>query len=88
MARKNCERINAVKTVNGYYVFLTLERRRTTGFFLTVRKLYIDAYLVDSLKEVSLIFSMIATEGHPSLLSSYIYIIYICDRLCENQQFH
>ena len=40
MARKNCDRINAVKTVNGY-VFLNVE---DNGFFSTVRKLYIDAY--------------------------------------------
>ena len=46
MARKNCERINAVKTVNGYVFFKTLVRRRTTGFFSTVWKLYIDAYCI------------------------------------------
>ena len=31
MARKNCERINALKTVNGF--LKTLVRRRTTVFF-------------------------------------------------------
>ena len=32
MARKNCDRINAVKTVNGY-IFLNVGRRRTMVFF-------------------------------------------------------
>ena len=41
MARKNCEHINAVKTVT---FFKSLVHRRTTSFFSTVRKLSIDAY--------------------------------------------
>ena len=32
MTRKNCERINAVKTVKNGYCFKTLVRRRTTFF--------------------------------------------------------
>ena len=43
MAHKNCERINAVKTVNGYF-FLNVGMPYDNGFFSTVRKLYIDAY--------------------------------------------
>ena len=41
MARKNCDRINAVKTVNGY-VFLNVG----TPYFFNVRKLYIDTYCI------------------------------------------
>ena len=43
MMCKNCERINAVKTVNGYVFF---KRWYAVGqrFFPTVQKLYIDAY--------------------------------------------
>ena len=43
MARKNCDRKNAVKTVNGY-VFLNVGTPKDNGFFSTVWKLYIDAY--------------------------------------------
>ena len=42
MVRKHCERINALKTVNGYF----FKRWYAVGqhFFPTVWKLYIDAY--------------------------------------------
>ena len=45
MTHKICERINAVKTVNGYVFF---KRWYAVGqrFFSTVRKLYIDAYCI------------------------------------------
>ena len=75
MARKNCDRINAVKTVNSYVFFKRWYAVRQR-FFSTVRKLYIDAYCIIQLVELCLdnkLNSNIASEIHSCQLLKKIY---------------
>ena len=68
MTRKNCDSINAVKTVNGY-VFFNVGTPLDNVFFSTVRKLYIDAFILTPTVCVIYLESQLTSPVSVSLIS-------------------